>query len=717
MTNSSPLSLTGVELRRHADSSYPVTDSEFKPYAHQRDLRELFSTREPFLAVNDSPTGGGKTMSWLAPVVESGEHALAVYPTNALIHDQEQHLRAEFAEKFCDTQLGEDVKLLTVTADTLRSEHAETFPNASSNGARLRRLLREQVYYDDTQIILLTNPDIFVMMRRGLYGRPGNPGSRVRALNEFRTIVVDEFHRAGRKEQNTLLFLLDEMYDLPEYRCALSQIVLLSATPTDWLEDRFQNAMSPPYVRVTDLEEDTEQQSFEDEPTPGWGAVMPPVDLDVHSASTFGTAEKLLNDDWEEIKEFATGSGKTVFILDGIREVEDVYTLLSEALDGQEVVRIDGFHRGNLESKLARFDVLVSNSAVEVGIDFTVDRLVFSAHDCASFLQRLGRLRTATERQPARCYVPSTVATALADLPRSQSVTRGELTRALGEAYHNPRDLESFDWRYSAAEAYHHLRRRIRDANPELAKKIRSRGWDRITAHFAPDSGFTKTDLERYIDPIKDAVEDTLKWYRGDSLQALVYDSAGNGREAIRAYDLFYLLRHGDVQFYSRPTFEQVVPKSHHAAIENAAPYVSGFCTYNGTIPPNQDGYGREVVLKPTAEVYHWLNTEEDRTSRTPRVINNLDIDVRVEDGSRRIDSLEQLRKGMDDLELLAYVVDDDPNAVKNQYDLGPFFFLYGLSTPDGLRSIALGTDALYLHCAVQDASESVNLERFGVDI
>ena len=712
-----PLFLSGVELRRHTDPSYPVTNPEFEPYAHQQELRELFTTRESFLAVNDSPTGGGKTISWLAPIVESGNHALAIYPTNALIHDQEQNIRAEFAGKFSDTKLGEDAKLLTVTADTLRSEYAEAFPDATSNGARLRRLLRKEVYYGDEQVILLTNPDIFVMMRRGLYGRPGNPGSKVRALNEFGTIVVDEFHRAGRKEQNTLLFLLDEMYDLPAYRCALSRIVLLSATPTDWLEDRFENAMSPPYVRVTDLQEDTEQRSFEADPTSGWGAVMPPVDLDVRAASTFETADELLNNDWEETKEFAARPGKTVFILDGIREVEDVYTRLEDVLDDQEVVRIDGFHRGDLNSKLARFDVLVSNSAVEVGIDFTVDRLVFSAHDRASFLQRLGRLRTATERHPARCYVPPTVKATFDNRPHSGPLPRSELTIVLGEAYHDPRDRESFDWRYSAAEAYHHLRRRIRDANPGLAEEIRTTGWERITTHFAPDSGFTKTDLERYIDPIEDAVEDTLKWYRGDSLQALVYDPAGDGREAVRAYDLFYLLRHGDVQFYPRDAFEQVVPEEHHMAVASAAPYVSGFCTYNGTIPPNQDGYGRDVVLKATPEVYRWLKTEGDRTTRTPRLIDNLDIDISVQDGSRRIDSLEHLREGMDDLKLLAYVVDDNPNAVKNQYDLGPFFFLYGLSTADGLRSIALGTDALYLHCAVQDEAESVDLERFGVDI
>ena len=712
-----PLPLSGVELCRHTDPSYPVADPEFEPYAHQQDLRDLFTSETSFLAVNDSPTGGGKTMSWLAPIVESEEHAVALYPTNALIHDQESNLRAEFAEKFPETRLGEDTVLLTVTAETLRGEYAEQFPTATSNGARLRRLLRREVYHSNRQVILLTNPDIFVMMRRSLYGRPGNPSAKVRALNEFGTVVVDEFHRAGRKEQNTLLFLLDEMYDLPEYRCALSRIVLLSATPTDWLEERFENEMGLPYYRVTERRRTVERRGFDHDPSPGWGAVMPPVGLDVRSASTFGTADELLDEDWQETLAFASNPGRTVFILDGIREVEDVYTRLDEELKNKDVVRIDGFHRGDLESKLKRFDVLVSNSAVEVGIDFTVDQLVFSAHTRASFLQRLGRLRTETIRKSARCYVPPSVTKSFDELESNESLPRDELTELLDDAYHDPRNRESFDWRYSAAEAYHHLRRRTRDANPELSEEIQATGWDRITAHFAPESGFTQEDLKRYIDPIEDAVEDTLKWYRGDSLQVLVYDSEGEAREPIRAYDLFYLLRHGAVEFYTHEEFKRVVPEQHHTAIENTAPYVTGFCTYHGTIPTSEEGYGRNVALEPTREVYQWVNTEEDRIGWTPRVIDDLSVQVDVDDGARRIESIEQLRKEMTDLDILAYIVDDDPRAVKNQYDLGPFFFLYGLLMPDGLHSIALGTDALYLHCAVQDEAESVDLGRFGVDI
>ena len=711
------LPLSGIELQRHEDSTYPVRDDELEPYGHQQDLRELFVDESSFLAVNDSPTGGGKTISWLAPIVESGEHTLAVYPTNALIQDQKKSIERELTETLVAS--GTDVDVLTITADSLRTEYAGEYTNADTNGERLLALLRDKVHQHSGQVIVLTNPDIFVMMRRHLYGRPNDPGSRIRQLNEFETIVVDEFHRAGRKEQNTLLFLLDEMYDLEERYCALSRIVLLSATPTERLERRFKDAMSAPYVRVTELRESVEQRPFDEAPTDGWNSVMPPVDLDVRSASTFRTADELLDDDWEVTREFAARKGKTVFILDGIHEVDRVYHRLDDALDDRKVVRIDGFNRGDLEAKLKDFDVLVSNSAVEVGIDFTVDRLVFSAHNQSSFLQRIGRLRTEPEVQAARCYVPSNVAATLDDLPHSSRVLRPALVNTLSSAYYDPRDIESFDWRYSAAEAYYHVRQRACNSASESADEVKDQGWERIARHYGEEHDINRSNIERRVDVVDEAIEKTLEWYRGGSLQALVYDRTPDADEKIKTYNLFYLLRYGDVTFYPCDEFvETVVPDEHTAAADHAAKFANGYCTYDGTVETESE-YGRDVTLEATSESLDWLKSGDGEFQRTrkPRVLNELSVDVDVKDGSNRIDSLEHLRDGLKiDLKILCYTVDSSPGKAKSQYKLGPFFFLYGMLVADELKSAALGTDALYLHCAVQDEEDAANLSQFGID-
>jgi len=61
------------------------------------------------------------------------------------------------------------------------------------------------------------------------------------------------------------------------------------------------------------------------------------------------------------------------------------------------------------------------------------------------------------------------------------------------------------------------------------------------------------------------------------------------------------------------------------------------------------------------------------------------------------------LRDEMSDAERLCYVVPGHPSTVEATYGLDEFFFLYSL----GEDSIALGINALYMHCLVQDRIES----------
>lgn len=175
------LHLDGVALRTH-DDPYLF---DYGPYAHQRRLADLVREQSAFVAVNDSPTGGGKTESWLAPALENQLDMIAVYPTNALIADQYDAL-AEKAHSAVD----HDVSVLYVTSDTLHAEREER--GLRSNGEALDRWLQAE-RTESSQRILLTNPDIFVMLCRDLYANPA------REFKRFELAVVDEFHRAGRK--------------------------------------------------------------------------------------------------------------------------------------------------------------------------------------------------------------------------------------------------------------------------------------------------------------------------------------------------------------------------------------------------------------------------------------------------------------------------------------------------------------------------------------
>lgn len=712
--------LSGVALREH-DDSYPAS---INPYEHQRALRDLFREEDGFVAVNDSPTGGGKTMSWLAPTVESREHTIAVYPTNALIADQEEAIEEELDAHF--SKYKDNVEVLPVTSKELRTKYAEQYPQHDSNHEILQSLLNHTLW-EKEQVILLTNPDILVLMYRNLYhGGFGyqNSGDIIREVNEFSTAVVDEFHRASRKEQNTLLFLLDEMYDKDVSACALSKLVFLSATPEERIEQRFDEAMSAPYHRVTESDQ-RERIAFDTPLAPtDWRSVMPPTDLDVRSASTFATADTLLGDDWDDTQSFCARDGKTVVILDGLHEVEEVTRELREALPNQRVEWIDGFHRDEMEAKLERFDVLVSNSAVEVGIDFEVKRLIFSGHNRASFLQRLGRIRGriedgATVRE-SRCYVPSSVAKQLGEKANGSEgrVSRADLTAWLEDAYDDPREPETFDWRYSAAEALAHVKTQAKKYVESEAAAIQEEGEKRVERHFGhPEENIGLRETKQFADTVSEDVEEALQQYRGESLNTLVYDVSADSENELKTYDPFYLLRHGDIEFFSKAEFLRKVPHELRDKVESHAHYVVGFCVYQGTIPTNEDGYGRSVSFKATPSVFEWLKRETNLKSRTPQKVA-LSVDVEAE-GHSRVPSINHVRSKMEtkENEILCYAVEGTSREIKNRYRLGDFFFLYPLSYPDTKLCVALGTDALYLHCRVQEEESKFDFSDLGLDL
>ena len=316
------LSLDGVALRQHEEPHL----FDYEPYAHQLALRELVRRDEEFVAVNDSPTGGGKTSSWLAPTLSEQIDTIAIYPTNALVVDQTEQVNE------ASDAVDHEVSVLTVTSEKLADKRSEF--GVQSNGEAIHRWYRAEKRKGN-QVILLTNPDIFVMMCRDLYRNAS------RAYKRFPFIVVDEFHRAGQKEQNTLRYLLDELYERPQRQHELDKIVFLSATPDEQQERRFEHAMTAPYHRLTETDT-TERTSFLESSPDGWRAVMPPVELDVRTAPTFGTADRLLDDDLDDLISFCRDQSdsdanrdRVAIILDGIHEVQRVF----EQLDDEQIGR------------------------------------------------------------------------------------------------------------------------------------------------------------------------------------------------------------------------------------------------------------------------------------------------------------------------------------------------------------------------------------------
>ncbi len=694
--------LAGLGLRKYP-GEYPVDD--VTPHKHQWALHDALTERISGLFVDDAPTGAGKTLAWLAPTVSEGLSTVAVYPTNALIEDQVRSI-----DKKLDEIEGEDhVHLLAVTSDTLQNEHAEQFPEANSNGERLSKLLK-QAFDSQKTVILLTNPDIFVLLRREMYRQ------RIGQIKRFEVAVVDEFHRATRKERNTMLFLLDEMYETESEICRLNHLVFLSATPEEELERQFKEAMGAPYYRVDELGwrearhpalADDEQSTISfapDELPANYRAVLPPVDLMITPAQTFETATKIL--DAEDVLHDRLADGRTVMMLDGVHEVDRIYNSVSES-DIERTVRIDGFHRENVREKLDSFGTLVSNSAVEVGVDFDTDQIVFSGHDSASFFQRLGRLRTRTDRSAAYAYVPLYLFDTLESVSETHAnnwIDRDVFEHRVSSAYVDTSTPESFDWRYSAVEAYDHVEKRATNAASDDQPAIREAGWKRIERHFfhTHESGLTEADLKRLHGVAGSPLLSKLRTYRGESIQTVVYNSHS---ETIQTYSVPHLLRHGAVSFHSKDEFLNLIPNHLHNEVSRLEPYGSGYCYYRGSYEgdgaSDEKSTGRQVMYKATGKLYSLLS-DTSRDIRTPKVCTGLEIET---DPSVR--GLDLLKEELAAEEVLCYPVEGHVSQIQNQYSLGAFGFVYRLYYTEGDAAVAFSHDALYLHCRVQDRIEA----------
>jgi CRISPR-associated endonuclease/helicase Cas3 len=225
-------------------------------------------------------------------------------------------------------------------------------------------------------------------------------------------------------------------------------------------------------------------------------------------------------------------------------------------------------------------------------------------------------------------------------------------------------------------------------------------------------------DIKRTKDTIDWALLRALQWYRGDSLQTLVWDTIS---ETLRTYGLFYLLRYGDVEFHSKREFQKIVSDDHADELARTEQYVDGFCTYHGPIDTSDEGYGRNVAFTgPTLN--GWIANSSERT-RKPAIKDGLKLHVGA-NGIKpvRNDSVDVLNQRMQNRGdrvnegesgggLLCYPVSGRSTVVKNTYDLGPFFFLYPIHLTNADEySLAIGTDALYLHCHVQERRDDGSL-------
>lgn len=384
-------------------------------------MLDAWENQKSFLLV--AKTGTGKTMAAVLPVLKYRQRAICVYPTNELIRDQVRSI-AGIAER-------EGLRVCIQVPDTSKQDYSSAdvilvHIDAQVLEAWCRRrhwrekwrALRELLEPDKPKIIL-TNPDIlFLIFALRYHSEP------LATLSGYHALIVDEFHLYSGVELAHALFMLH----LGRSLGAFDKVVLLSATPapdvSEYLDRLLENPLRVDASVKCAYPVVGERKAVDRVNVIPWLAGQDVVE----------TTVKLLKMLAEEIRHCRQANPDPNYVpavvvlnsvVNAIR-LED--RLVEEGLfHEEEMAIIRGLSSREVRDTTGKL-LALGTSAIEVGVDFRCDYLIFEAGEASAFMQRFGRVG---RHKPGVAYVlcPQNVLVGIESLAldRSPEVGRGAL--------------------------------------------------------------------------------------------------------------------------------------------------------------------------------------------------------------------------------------------------------------------------------------------------
>jgi CRISPR-associated endonuclease/helicase Cas3 len=335
-------------------------------------------------------TGAGKTRAAMLPLLKRREWGVAVYPTNELLRDQVRAV-AHFAREeglapviwtprkvgVTDREEYSRADLVLVPIDgSLLDDWQEAMP-CRNRGEALRRLLDP-----DKPKIIFTNPDVlFLILGLHYHAEP------LEALRRYQTLIVDEFHLYQGVELSHALIMVALARGLGIFR----RLVLLSATPDPEVAALVERAVAPTVIRSNG---GTQASSG------SWRVAVHGVEVRPIELTGGDPVETLLSEavslksDLERLRREIPEDDylPAVVIVNSVVNAIRLEDRLVEAgfpRDSLAVIR--GLSNRAIRDTKGKL-LALGTSAIEVGVDFHCDYLLFEASEAASFLQRFGRV-------------------------------------------------------------------------------------------------------------------------------------------------------------------------------------------------------------------------------------------------------------------------------------------------------------------------------------
>lgn len=397
-------------------------------YHHQAIMMDEWECYETFLV--ETKTGTGKTTAAVMPLLKYKEKGFLVYPTNELIRDQVESIAAiarleglnpcVFTPNTSKEEYGKaDVVLIHIDAEKLKEWDEKL--HLGGKWAVLKFLLQA----DKERKLILTNPDILFLIFAFRYR-----AEALAALMGFQNLIIDEFHLYQGVEFAHALF----MVHLARHLGIFKRVVLLSATPAPEVRKYLEEILSPFVINSKNIScystigMRTAVHEVE--------VITKKIDRDVVEKAIEIIKELKPQIDILRKQNISDEYIPLVVVLNSVvnaMRLED--RLAEEGFNREELLIIRGLTSKSIRIKDERKLIAIGTSAIEVGIDFKCDYLIFEATEAPSFLQRFGRLG---RHQPGVAYVlcSSNVELGISKLP--PKITRAEFEEHIYEWYTSP---------------------------------------------------------------------------------------------------------------------------------------------------------------------------------------------------------------------------------------------------------------------------------------
>lgn len=621
------------------------------------------------IIINEAMTGDGKTLAGRFQLMTQHWRSFAMYPTNALAHDQEASFRELHNRWQPPVWQGKTPKQRMISAYEIDRFSFGDDAIDVSRKAEVEAMMRGKDY-------VLTNPDIFHLIMNFTYKQRGEASDFLPTFvaSRFKLFIFDEFHLFGVAQTASVMIAMLLLRRLrPDDDPA--RFLFLSATPQKMLTaiaDRVGLRYAEPIKG--------EYMHGQSQTLQGYRRILREADLYLYT----GTLEDWVTANFETIIKpfFAENkpAAQGIIIANSVATAHRVYDYLKPLCEAAGIK--PGINTGLTPQadRATQFDLLVATSTVDVGVDFKINFLVFESRDAASHTQRLGRLgRHATDingnpfqMYEAHALLPSWVVEGLQhDFSAGSSISREDYKQQLTGYFAPQQQFVSYLYRWAGVQAGRVLAELRQN---ELYTQYRLTR-DELENEFRIIFG---NSIKKYFALSKRKADETLRAasaFRGGSpFTALVRDPESSSNEIV-SYNLMTLLRRGEL--HAVPIEDLLRQASNAEALRKTDPlaayHLSGWC----------DNY-RDIAIHLDRDFADEWDTHVLELNRFTILCAG-------------IPELTGLNDRLYKRTMVVFAIKDkDPCTVKRVLRLGIEIELFTLTANNGVRgTIAFGRDAL----------------------